>query len=407
MATKNICIVGAGVAGLHLGLHLLSKGHKVTLHTPKSAKDVAAGRLLNTVAHHHHTRTREKELGVNHWDGVAVDYSCHHHYIAAPNGALRFRGDFAHNSIAIDYRLYIPRLMQDFVDRGGSLNIRNIERNQLEELSEAHDLVAVASGHDGLASIFATDKEHASTMGPQRLLCAGLYEGVGYPKPVGVTLSISAGHGELIEIPFYSFGGQVTALLFECIPNGDMSMLNDPARATDPAAFSKLVLEKLEKHHPDTFARIDKERFRLARPQDLLQGSVTPIYREWSARLSNGKLVMAVGDAQSRVDPVCGQGANVCSYQAWTLGELIDSSNSFDVELAREYKRRAEAFTLGAFDWTNFTLNPPPPYFINLLGAMSQNNRLANDFTSNFNHPDLQWQNLRSESSVQQFMARA
>ena len=64
----DIGIVGAGTAGLHLALLLQQRGLEPTLYAERTAAELREGRLPNTVAHHHHTRAREQELGVNHWD---------------------------------------------------------------------------------------------------------------------------------------------------------------------------------------------------------------------------------------------------------------------------------------------------------------------------------------------------
>jgi len=99
----SIGIVGSGVSGLHLGLYLRAHDVPVTIYADKEPDAIRAGKLLNTVAHHHHTLERERALGVDHWDVAEYGYVCHHHCIA---GEVRFRGDFEHPSSAIDYRVY-------------------------------------------------------------------------------------------------------------------------------------------------------------------------------------------------------------------------------------------------------------------------------------------------------------
>ena len=42
----------------------------------------------------------------------------------------------------------------------------------------------------------------------------------------------------------------------------------------------------------------------------------------------------------------------------------------------------------------------PQPYLFGLVGAMSQNKALCDDFTDNFNRPDLQWEHLASEEAT-------
>jgi 2-polyprenyl-6-methoxyphenol hydroxylase-like FAD-dependent oxidoreductase len=57
---------------------------------------------------------------------------------------------------------------------------------------------------------------------------------------------------------------------------------------------------------------------------------VTPVLREDYAVLPNGRVVIALGDAHSVVDPVVGQGANSASYSAWELGTVIAEDPNFD-----------------------------------------------------------------------------
>ena len=95
-----------------------------------------------------------------------------------------------------------------------------------------------------------------------------------------------------------------------------LRLLADAKYDEDPAAFERLVLDKLRTYHPEVFERVDTSRFGLTGPEDLLQGAVTPVLREDYAVLPNGRIVIALGDAHSVVDPVVGQGANSASYSA-------------------------------------------------------------------------------------------
>ena len=147
---EGIGIVGSGIAGLHLGLFLRGHDVPVTIYTDRTADQVAGGRLPNTVGHHHHTLERERALGVHHWDANEYGYVCHHHYVGGEQ-PLRFRGDFAHPSSVIDYRLYLPRLMEDFESRGGEIVIEQVAAEDVDRLSQRHDLMVVASGRGSLS----------------------------------------------------------------------------------------------------------------------------------------------------------------------------------------------------------------------------------------------------------------
>lgn len=108
--TKKIAIIGAGTAGLHLGLHLLQNGIKPTLYTDRTPEEYAGARLMNTVAHHHVTCEREEALGCNHWPSDEFGYFGHYYYIGTPEPIEMF-GDLARPSRAIDYRIYQPKLL--------------------------------------------------------------------------------------------------------------------------------------------------------------------------------------------------------------------------------------------------------------------------------------------------------
>src|SRR4051794_4662848 len=71
MTMNNIGIIGAGIAGLHLGLLLRNHGIKATIYTEKGPEQQRAARLGNIVVRNAPTRERERMLGVNHWDSSA------------------------------------------------------------------------------------------------------------------------------------------------------------------------------------------------------------------------------------------------------------------------------------------------------------------------------------------------
>jgi 2-polyprenyl-6-methoxyphenol hydroxylase-like FAD-dependent oxidoreductase len=402
----SIGIIGSGVAGLHLGLFLRGNDIDVTIYTDKSAEQVADGRLLNTVAHHHHTLQRERALGVHHWDAGEYGYVCHHHCVVgtpAPT-PLRFRGDFDAPSSIIDYRLYLPRLMSDYEERGGELRVGAVAAEDLERRSGEHELIVVAAGREGIGTIFGRRADRSPYEVPQRRLSAGIYHGIAYSEPKGVGVHLSLGHGELLELPIFSREGFATALLFEAIPGGDLEVLADIRYDEDPQAFHTTVLEKVERHFPMLLERIDHGSFALQGPTDIIQGALTPVVREDYVRLRSGRYAISVGDVHCVVDPVNGQGANSASYSAWQIGEAILADYAFDERFCRRVAREREAFVLGVSDWTNMILNPQP-HVVELIGAMSQNKALCDAYTQNFNHPDRQWDALATPERTAAFIA--
>lgn len=404
---EGIGIVGAGIAGLHLGLLLRKHDIPVTIYSDRTAEQLGGGRMLNSVAHHHATIEREQALGVDHWEGEEYQYFGHHHYLGGGPEPLVFPGFFTAPSRAIDYRIYLPTLLQDFVARGGEFEVRPVQAADVLELSERHDLVVIASGRGNMSAMFPRRADKSPYDIPQRKLCVGLYEGVAPTEPRGVTLSVAPGHGELLEIPMYSAAGHVTALLFENVPGGELEMLAEIGYDDDPAGFEKTVLDKARQFHPAVFERIDPARFRLTSPLDLLQGGVLPSVREDYTRLPNGRYVVAVGDAHVVVDPVIGQGANCASYSAWELGHAIVEDPNFDQRFCQKVADRRRNRVHATSDWTNLMVRtPPPPHLLQMFLAMAQNQAVADEFTENFSYPDRQWDNLATPERVTAYLAR-
>jgi len=401
----SIGIVGSGIAGLHLGLFLQQHDVPVTIYTDKTAEQVASGRIQNTVAHHHTTLERERALGVHFWDASEYGYEAHLHYFGVEQ-PLYFRGDFTDRSSAIDYRLYLPRLMEAYEERGGALVVEPIEPADVDRLAGRHDLVAVCTGRAGLGELFPPLRQHSPYDRPQRRLCAGHYHGIARSEPNAVSISVWPGHGELLEIPMTSAAGHVTVLLFESIPGGEQEILADLSYDEDPARFERTVLDILREHHPYTFERVDESSFGLTGPLDLLQGAVTPVVREDFARLANGRFALAVGDAHVAVDPVVGQGANLASYSAWRVGEAIVSDFGFDERFCERVARSREERVHGASAWVNLMLAPPPQHLFELVGAMSQHKEICDEFTRNFNEPERQWDILATPERTRAFLEK-
>jgi 2-polyprenyl-6-methoxyphenol hydroxylase-like FAD-dependent oxidoreductase len=396
---RHIGIVGAGIAGLHLALYLQKHGIASTLITDRRPEEYRDIRLLNTVAHHHVTIAREDYLGVNHWNDPKQHYYYHDHFFNFPE-PISFRGDFSRPSRAIDYRIYLPALMKDFLDRGGMIDYRQIEQGDIAALVSRYDLLVVATGKGPLGQLFSYRPEHTPYSQPQRRLCVGLYSGVRQPDPMNVTLSVSPGHGEMIVIPTISFDGVATALLMENVPGGDMEELATLSYEANRKHFLQVLLGKLEQHHPTTYHRIDTARFDLAQPLDLLQGGVVPTVRNTVVQFDDGKCAIALGDVHSVVDPMMGQGANVASYAAFVLGEEIVNSDALDARFCEKVDLKRQDRVLAAARWTNIMLQPPSEALGMLIGTMSRNQALADEFTENFNYPDQQWDRVCSAERI-------
>ncbi|MBF1801837.1 styrene monooxygenase subunit StyA [Alloalcanivorax profundimaris] len=402
---KRIAIVGAGAAGLHLGLYLRRHDIDVTLYSDRRPEDYRTARLLNTVAHHSITIARESDLGVNKWPVNENGYYGHYYYVGLPT-PLRFYGDLQAPSRAVDYRIYLPELMKSFAELGGRIVYEKVSTEDLETLSEQYDLLVVCTGKAGFGSLFQARESATPFKTPQRALCVGLFKGIADSPIRAVTMSFSPGAGEMIEIPTLTFDGMRTALVMENHIGGELEILSQVKYEENPRAMRNLLLEKLHEHHPSVAERIDSRTFDLARDSnDILQGAVPPIYREGSATLNNGQTIMGLGDVMATVDPILGQGANMASHAARVLGEEIVSASAFDARFIEHVEARREDRVICATRWTNYmlkNLKELPPEFQKFIGTLSQNREMADEFTNNFNYPEKQWDYF---SSIDRLMA--
>ena len=60
----------------------------------------------------------------------------------------------ARPACAVDYRIYLPRLMEDFADLGGRLELAALDVRDIDRLADRFDLLVVAMPGNGFAQLF-------------------------------------------------------------------------------------------------------------------------------------------------------------------------------------------------------------------------------------------------------------
>jgi len=398
----NIGIVGAGVAGLHLGLYLRQHGIETTLYAERAAEQQFSSRIPALVARVGHTRERERQLGVNHWDGGNSEFTSIDVHISGEQ-PLAFKGNLGNPFIAVDMRIYLGRLQEDFAARGGRVVIGEVQASDLERLSADHDLLVVASGRGGLSGVFPRIAERSPFSEPQRWIATGIFRGVTTPQSVA-SVTFVPGHGEIFEFPIYSFEAQATGIGVEAAIGGAFEPLVRMRYTDDPQRFISTMLDVLREHAPQLYARIDPARFALTRPLDLMQGGVTPTVRRGYAQLGTGKYALALGDAHVVNDPITGQGANTASRIAWMLGEALCAGSVFDEAFCREMEQRVWEYAGPVASWSNAMLQPPQPHMIELMVAAAQLQPVADAFAGFFEQPVLASQVMASQEATTAFL---
>ena len=404
----RIGIVGAGIAGMHLGLLLQQQGVDVTIYAEAGPDELRAGRLPNTVGLTGATRARDRALGVNHWDAPAHDtLGLHMHLGGDP--PLWFRGTLEHPVLFIDMRMYLARLLEDFAARGGPVVRAVVDVAALDRITPEYDLVVVATGRAGLSSLFPRMAERSPFSEPQRSIVAGLFRGIRPPEPSYFQFQIAPGQGEIYEPQLLTFDGRVAVLGIEGIPGGDIDRVARMRHADDPARFIRAVYELLQEYAPLTRARLDRDTFDLLRPLDVVAGAITPTVRRGHAVLAGGRCVMALGDAHITHDPVVGQGANAASRAAFALGELlierVRERSALDQGFCARAEQRLWEVLQPATAFSNAMLGPPPPHVLSIFAAAAENQAVADGFVNNFNDPARMWECLGSPEGAARFLA--
>jgi Styrene monooxygenase A putative substrate binding domain len=303
-------------------------------------------------------------------------------------------------------RIYQSTLLEDFAARGGKVIVGTLESRDIALLSEWHDLMVIASGRGSLTEMFSRDPARSPHTHPQRYLTGAIFQGLDFPDPLGVIYTISPGNGEIFQAPYFTFSGWMNTILIEGIPGRAFDVVTRMRYEDDPKRFEATVLDLLRKHASPIYERVNLSEFGVSRPLDVLQGAITPTVRRGYTPLGNGKFAMALGDIHILNDPIIAQGANTASQCAWLLGEALLKDRQLDETFCREIEQQLWEAGRAATEWTNMTLQSPPPYVIELFAAAAQNRALANELVENFDAPERNWEIFGTPEGAAKFLAR-
>jgi 2-polyprenyl-6-methoxyphenol hydroxylase-like FAD-dependent oxidoreductase len=390
MAPTSIGIIGSGIAGLQLGLALQQHDIPATIYSERTPEQELARRLPNMVARNACTRARERQLGVNHWDSAPHDM---HRLAMSIRGArlVSFSGRMGAAAQAVDMRIYCARLLEDFSSRGGRVVIATFNPQQLDAVAARHDLLVVASGRASLSTIFPRVAEHSPFTSPQRLCIGGLYRGVARSEPCALEVIVTPGSGEILAVPMQSFEPGLTGIGILIAAGGRFETLRHLRCTDDRRAFVAATLALLREHAPTIYERIDPRAFDLPRDLDLGHAAITPTVRRGFVELSNGRNVVALGDAHIVIDPITGQGANNASHAAGVLCQAILGADAFDRPFCLRVEREICSYVVPVSDAANARLGPAAPHFRELLAAAARNQAIADVYADSFDHPNRFW----------------
>ena len=83
---------------------------------------------------------------------------------------------------------------------------------------------------------------------------------------------------------------------------------------------------------------------------------------------------------------------------------MIEEADAFDLRFCEDVERCRAARVLGASHWTNAFLRPPDDARIELMTAVSQHRRMAQEYFENFSRPDRQWERVGSAEGIRRWL---
>lgn len=402
----DLGIIGAGISGLHLALRLQQLGIEPTLYTAQEPDELLAGPPLNFVTRFASTRRREEVLGVTRWASTEYDNPWMHMRLEGDPG-MAFRGELPNPASSVDFRMYLASLLEDLRARGGNVVVHGklTDSAALGELARRHDLLIAAAGRGALKDLFPRDPAHSPFTEPPRELLGGLFHGVQPPDPPGMTMNMVPGAGEIHAPTYHSFGGRLTAVLVEAVPDGPFAAVTGADYRDDPQLLAKNVLELITTYAPSLRDRIDEREFALARPVDRMQGALVPTVRHGVADLGENRFALAIGDAWIVNDPLTAQGANLGSKQAFQVADALAAHDGpYDERFCRTLSARLWSVAQPVVDWTNMFLGQPPPQMQALLSTAATDQRVADAFVANLDRPDEMWHSISSPEQTKKFI---
>ncbi|GLX95954.1 styrene monooxygenase/indole monooxygenase family protein [Herbidospora sp. NBRC 101105] len=384
---RDILIVGAGQAGLHLAIGLLQQGYDVTVVSNRTAEDIRDGRVMSGQCMFGTALSHERELGLDWWadlcppiEGIALA-------VPNPEGGklLDWAGRLDAPARSVDQRLKMPAWLGEFERLGGKLVLHDATPDDLETYAARYDLVLVAAGKGQIASLFERDPARSPYAAPQRALAVTYVTGL-TPRPghSAVCFNLLPGVGEYFVFPALTTSGPCEIMVFEGVPGGPMDCWGDVRGPAEHLARSRQVLE--------TFFPWEAERcdgIELTDDNAVLTGRFAPTVRNPVAVLPSGAPIFGVADVVVLNDPITGQGSNNAAKCAATyLRAIVERGEQpFDADWMRATFDRFWDQARHVTAWTNTLLAPAEPHHLALLGAAGQHPEVAHRFVNGFDDP--------------------
>jgi styrene monooxygenase A-like protein len=383
---RDIVIIGAGQAGLQLGIGLLDAGYRVTVVSNRTPAQLRAGKVMSSQCMFGNALARERALGLSFWDTECPPVEGISFTVSGPDGAkaISWASRLDVPAQSVDQRVKMPRWMAEFEKRGGTIVYEEAAIDDLEVCAQRSDLVIVAAGKGEIAKMFRRDDERSQYDRPQRALALTYVNGMtARADHSAVSFNLIPGVGEYFVFPALTTTGRCEIMVMEGIPGGPMDCWADVTTPEVHLAKSKWIVE--------TFLPWEAERCQnltLTDEAGILAGRFPPTVRHPIGVLPSGAPVLGLADVVVLNDPVTGQGSNNASKCAASyLASILDHGDRpFDAAFMQSTFERYWDYARYVAGWTNALLAPPSPHALELFAA-GADPRIARRFVNGFDDP--------------------
>ncbi|UPT22435.1 FAD-binding oxidoreductase [Thermobifida alba] len=404
---RRILIVGAGQAGLQLGLGLLQHDYDVTIMTARTAQEVASGRAVSVQLLTSDQLDLERAYGLDLWQDKAPPIRGSQ--ITGEESdwcpAHDWTGYFKRPALSVDERVKMSVWLDLFEQMGGRVVVHPVTTSDLDHLVGMYDLTVIAAGQSGLAEMFPVTHDWS------RYGMSGFLTAVAYVTPVEddphadiVAGGWIPGVGHFSSLPSYSVNGPCR-LLYISGTDTD-AMASWPSRMR-PRQQLDLMLEALREHLPD-FYEVYKD-VELVDPKAVTMDNTAPLAREPVATLPSGGKVLGIGDTLVVTAPGYAQDANnECRSAALYLKAILEHGDRpFDEDFMRAAFAEFDAFARPFHHDLIMVFGRGEPHIREVYETANTCQAVADRFVEGFNDPAdlMSW--LGDEKATRAFLAEA
>jgi hypothetical protein len=387
---RKVLIVGAGQAGLQLGLSLQSHDYDVTVMSARTPEEIRGGRVMSTQCMFGVALQHERHYDLNLWEQQAPDIEGLGLSIAGPDHerAVDWLGELDDYAQSVDQRVKMSGWLELFEERGGKVVYHGVTTYDVDALTHFYDLVVIAAGKGELVQLFDRDPSRSPYTSTQRILAVVYVHGMAprpeHPNVQAVRFNAVPGVGELFIMPCLTLSGPCDILFFEGIPGGPLDCWDD---RPPPAEHLKRTLDLMRQFVPWEYERC--HQVQLTDGRATLTGGYPPVVRRPVGELPSGGRVLGMADVVVANDPITGQGSNSASKCAASyLGSILEHGDRpFDGAWMQQAFDRYWSDAQHTTMWTNAMLAPPPEHVMKLLGAAGAYPEIAHRFVNGFADP--------------------